>query len=165
MIRTHGMKNRRNGGNIFKSNHLNEITIHGLDELGNAIVKQTVSDYRMALCGRVPVGWYYSLDKLIEECEAFFKSDLCQMIIGNGEEIMNKIKEEHKHIKFKVGDLVHDKYGYHSSLSCYMDDKLYQYYKLNGTTIESLEKSMSIAQGKFIADPYTIKLNRCDHIA
>lgn len=60
---------------------------------------------------------------------------------------------------FKVSEATEDRTGFHAKLYCYMNDDLYQVYRCNGRTIESLEDSVDKCKSRFIAYPYIKKLS------
>lgn len=160
MIRRHGKKNRANINlNRGKANKMTDYQIHGLDMLAKAIVERAVVDYRVASCGRRPSNFFGNPDHLCKEVERFFQSDWCRELTDSAEDIYETIKEEKKLMHFEVSEVKEDKTGFHAKLYCYMNDDLYQMYRCNGRTIESLEDSVDKCKSRFIAYPWIKKLS------
>ena len=66
-------------------------------ELANAIVEQAVDDYRRALRGMTCYGSYTSSEKMVEDCENFFRSDYFHLLTDTDPELLiTKLQEEYK---------------------------------------------------------------------
>lgn len=72
-----------------------QVTNEPCENTANAIVAQAATDYRNALNG---IGYDpFPADKVIEECEKFFRSIWCQMLTKvPGEYLIERLKKEHQ---------------------------------------------------------------------